>query len=137
LGTSSFTRPLQRGVRRQSFRGSAKSLRYLNVPNHVPIELGQFLCGLPKLRVHSTTNRLNVVPAYKFCCDLESCDIPGPALFHVPVARDLDRVLLVRDRIEDRLLWKPGRKLTPSRGLDQLKLFRTNRSEKRDRFHAV
>jgi hypothetical protein len=118
-------------------QGVTESLRYHDLPNYVPIELGQFLGRHPKLSVHATADRLNGVATYEICGDLESCDIAGATFLYVPVARDLNRVLLVRDRIEDRLLRQPGRKLALARGLDKFEFLGADRSEERYRIHAV
>src|SRR5689334_5727236 len=107
LGTLSITRPLQRGVRRQLLCGSGKFTRYLDAPNYVPIELRELLGRHPQLGVYSAANGLDGVFTYEVCRDRELCDVARTAFLDVPVARDLDCVLLVRYRVEDRLLRKP------------------------------
>jgi hypothetical protein len=46
----------------------------------------------------------NRVAGDEVSLDLESRYVPGAVVLNVPVSRDLDCVVLVEDRIEDRLL---------------------------------
>ena len=63
--------------------------------------------------------------------DVESRDISDAGCRDIPVPRDLRRVLLIEDGVEDRLLREPRRPPAQAAGADQLHLLRPGRPPQR------
>src|SRR5215213_3564880 len=108
----------------------------LDQPDNVTVELRKLLRGNPKLLMHRCSNGLNRVAAEEALLDIESRHESRATLPDVPIPSNLRRVLLIEDRIENRLLRKPGRKLTPPGGFNESKLFRTDRTIQSDLLHG-
>lgn len=97
----------------------------LDLPNDVVIELLQLLGGNPPLHVQRATNLLYLIAAHERGANLEASDITNPTVFYVPPARDLNRLFLICDGIEDGLLRKTEQPAKKAALPHQLKLLRT------------
>src|SRR5438046_505473 len=78
----------------------------------------------PVLQMRAAAGLLHVVPLDEAALNLEARDEARAARRNVPVARDLDGVVLGEHRIEDRLIRQARRECTHAGLLDQLELFR-------------
>src|SRR5271155_1605468 len=91
-----------------------------NLADDMFIELFQLFSGNPKFRVLGATDDFDGITLNKFGVHFESSHVSSSAVTHVPVPRDLSGILLVHNRIENRLFWEPRRKLSPPSLLNQL-----------------
>src|SRR5882757_7954186 len=96
----------------------------LDQPHQMAVELVQLLRRHPQLQDRLPTRLLDRVTPQELRLDPEPGHIPDPVLRDVPVAGDLDGIVLVKDRIEDRLLRQPRRPSPPSRLLNEVKFVR-------------
>ena len=87
---------------------SAELVNNLDLADDVRVEVVQIFGRNPQLQDCAATGLLNRVASHEVTLDLKSRYVPSAVVLNVPVSRDLDCVVLVEDRIEDRLLWKAG-----------------------------
>lgn len=80
-----------------------KAVRDSNEADDVVIELLQVLRRNPPLCVPKRTDRMNFVSLHKGGANVELNNESGSAVLHIPRACDLDRVINVRNRVENRL----------------------------------
>ena len=82
---------------------------YLNAANNIAVEFSQIFRGNPVFGMNRATDLLHAETAQIFSANCELGDKPRAALLDVPIPRDLDRICLIRDWIEDRLAGKSRR----------------------------
>jgi hypothetical protein len=82
---------------------------HLDLANDVVVELLEILGGNPVFEDVLAAGLVDFVSVEKCATDPELGHVADAAGIDVPVARDLRRVLLSKNRIEDGLNWQPGR----------------------------
>lgn len=106
-------------------------------PNQMGIEFGKLLRGHPQFLMDPTADHLDGVSLSELGVDMEPGHIPGPTVLDVPVLGDLDRVFLIEDRIENRLIRQARREGSPARVFDEFEFFRADRSEEGECLHRA
>lgn len=113
-------------------RTSAKLADDLYGSDDVGVEFRQTLCRHPPLRVLTAADLLYRELGHEIRADTEASNAPVSTGWYVPVSCDLDGVFLVCDRIEDRLVWEPGRPSAKVRSLQQSQFLRPGWSKEGD-----
>ncbi len=90
-----------------SFR--IKLLSYLDETDNVPVHFLKILRRDPPFCVKRPSDLLDSVPHHEFSPHLESSYIARATCLYVPVPRDLNGIFLVRDWVENRLIWQARR----------------------------
>src|SRR5579872_3095752 len=102
------------------------------------VEKRQILRRNPVLRVRRSTDDLRLMALEKRGADPKPCHVAAFTVASVPVARDLHRVVLIHDWIEDRLFRKTGWKSAVCRLADQHQFLLADRpKQNHDIFSAV
>ncbi|MBT2410778.1 hypothetical protein J7I94_09425 [Streptomyces sp. ISL-12] len=109
----------------------------LDLANDVSVELVEFLGRYSQLEDRPSACLLNRVPAQEIGLDVKAGDKTGAVVLDVPVPRDLDGVLLVEDRVKDRLFRQPRRPGTPVQLAHQLEFSGTGGTPQRRRYLPV
>lgn len=81
----------------------------LDQADDVAIEFVEILGGHPPFRVMRGADFLDGVAIHEARAHEETRDEAGTTRGHIPIPRDLDRVLLIRNRVKDRLTRKSRR----------------------------
>lgn len=83
------------------------------------VELREVLARNPVLAMIAAAGLADLIAVDELSSDLKAQDMTAATGRHVPVARDLHRVVLGENRIEDRLFGQARRKRAHARRLDQ------------------
>src|SRR6476646_5617896 len=90
------------------------------------IECVKFVCRDPVLFMRPAADGLSFVSSKMLHRYLEPGHVSDFSAPGVPVPRDLDRISLIRDGIENRLFWQPRWKRAKARRLNQRQFRRPN-----------
>ena len=97
----------------------------LDQADDVVVQCVKFLSGYPPFSVMSAANFLDVVTIHKRASDTEPRDISDSIVLHVPSGGDFNRILLVRNRVENRLLRQARWPATEAVGADKFEFLRS------------
>ena len=99
---------------------------HLDQPHQVLVERVELLGGYPEFDVLATADLVGLVASREVSANVEPGDVADVArdgILGVPVAGDLRRILLLEDRIEDRLTGQSRRERAETTLGDQIELF--------------
>ena len=107
-----FSIPIARS--NQSQYGLTKLSDNLNLADDVFVERVQVLRWNPVFRMERAPDLLNAKATQVVRLHFKHRDEPCAACLYIPISRDLNGVVFVRDRIENRLIGQARWELTPS-----------------------
>src|ERR1700739_4159836 len=111
----------------------AEFMNYFDVTYEVFVQFRETSSRNPPLRVQIPADLVNWIPIHERLAYLESRDESSATVPNVPIARDLNRIRLVRDLIEDRLFGQPWGPPLEARCLYEFKLRGASRPVERNR----
>ena len=86
---------------------------HLDWTHQMSIEFFELISRNPVLLMDARTNRLNRITPKEAFVDLKPQHIAGPAIFRIPISRDLSSVSLTQNRLKERLVGQARRKRSP------------------------